>query len=86
MLIYAIVFVLAAIANRAIFSAGLLWIGANAVNRDRASLLGFGALLIAIESSLLGAALGALAENAEIIEALLALLALNALAVLAAVV
>ncbi len=84
--IYAIVFVLATIANQAIFSAGLLWIGANAVDRDRASLLGFGALLIAIESSLLGAALGALAQNAEIIEPLLALLALNALAVLAAVV
>ncbi|RDH78080.1 MFS transporter [Mycolicibacterium moriokaense] len=83
--IYAIVFVVATIANQAIFSAGLLWVGANADDRDRATLLGFGALLIAVESSLVGAILGALAQKTEIIEPLLALLALNLLAVLAAV-
>lgn len=84
--IYAIVFVLATVANQAIFSAGLIWIGANAVDQYRATLLGFGALLIAIESSLVGAALGVLAQSSEIIGPLLALLALNLLAAVAAVV
>jgi Na+/melibiose symporter-like transporter len=84
--IYAIVFVLATVANQAVFSAGLLWISANAVDQYRATLLGFGALLIAIESSLLGAALGALAQSSAIIGPLLALLALNLLAAVAAVV
>lgn len=83
--IYAIVFVLATIANQAIFSAGLLWIGANAADEQRATLLGFGALLIAVVSSLAGAAIGAIAQNTEIIEPLLTLLGLNLLAVLAAI-
>jgi hypothetical protein len=77
---YAIVFVFATVANQAIFSAGLIWISTNALDQHRATLLGFGALLIAIASSLLGAALGALAQNSAIIGPLLALLTLNLLA------
>lgn len=83
--IYAIVFVLATVANQAIFSAGLIWISALADDQHRATLLGFGALLIAVESSLLGVALGALAQNAAIIGPLLAVLALNLVAAVAAV-
>ncbi len=78
--IYAVVFVFATVANQAIFSAGLIWISAKAHDHHRATLLGFGALLIAIASSLLGAALGALAQNSAIIGPLLVLLTLNLLA------
>ncbi|WP_099022492.1 MFS transporter [Mycolicibacterium palauense] len=83
--VYSIVFVLATVANQAIFSAGLIWVGAHAADRHRATLLGFGALLIAAVSSLVGAALGALAQRAAIIEPLAALLALNLIAAGAAV-
>ncbi|MCX2933052.1 MFS transporter [Mycobacterium sp. CVI_P3] len=83
--IYAIVFVLAAVASQAVFTAGLAWVNAHATDRHRSTLIGFGALLIAIESSLLGTALGALAQRAAIIGPLLALLALNLAAAVAAV-
>jgi len=83
--IYAIVFVLATVANQAIFTAGLIWVNANAPDQHRATLLGFGALLIAVESSLVGVALGALAQSAAIIGPLLALLALNLAAAVASV-
>ncbi|MBX7435323.1 MFS transporter [Mycobacterium sp. Y57] len=83
--IYAVVFVLATIANQAIFSAGLIWVGAHADDDHRATLLGFGALMIAAESALLGAALGALAQNAAILGPLVALLVLNLAAAVAAV-
>ena len=83
--IYAIVFVVATVANQAVFTAGLMWVSANSTDQHRATLLGFGALLIAIESSLLGAALGVLAQSAAIIGPLLALLALNLAAAVAAV-
>ncbi len=78
--IYAVVFVLATVANQAIFSAGLIWVSAHAGDESRATLLGFGALLVAVASSVVGVALGALAQNSAIIGPLLALLALNTLA------
>lgn len=84
--VYSIVFVLATVANQGIFSAGLIWVTRQAGESHRAALLGFGALLIAVESSLVGAALGALAQNAAIMGPLVALLTLNVLAVLAAAV
>ena len=82
--IYAVVFVLAVVANQAIFTAGLTWVSANAADEDRATLLGFGALVVAVASSVLGAALGVLAQNAAIVGLLLVLLGLNLLAAVAA--
>ncbi|MCB0930679.1 MAG: MFS transporter [Mycobacterium sp.] len=84
--VYSVVFVLATVANQGIFSAGLIWVSRQADEGHRAALLGFGALLIAVESSLVGAALGAYAQNTAIIGPLAALLTLNVLAVLAATV
>lgn len=83
--IYGIVFILATMANQAIFSAGLAWVGAFAAEDHRATLLGFGSLLIAIESSLLGAALGAVAQSAAVVGPIITLLGLNVVAGIAAV-
>ncbi|QEN12838.1 MFS transporter [Mycolicibacterium sp. ELW1] len=83
--IYGIVFILATMANQAIFSAGLAWIGAFAAEDHRATLLGFGSLIIAVESSLLGAALGAVAEGAAVVGPIITILGLNVLAGVAAV-
>ncbi|EHB56436.1 putative integral membrane protein [Mycolicibacterium rhodesiae JS60] len=83
--IYGIVFILATMAYQAIFSAGLAWVGAFAAEQHRATLLGFGSLVIAVESSLLGAALGAVAQNAAVAGPILTLLGLNIVAGAAAV-
>ncbi|GAY13655.1 hypothetical protein [Mycobacterium sp. shizuoka-1] len=83
--IYGIVFILATMAYQAIFSAGLAWVGAFAAEQHRGTLLGFGSLVIAVESSLLGAALGAVAQNAAVVGPILTLLGLNVVAGLAAV-
>ena len=83
--IYGIVFILATMANQAIFSAGLAWVGAFAADHNRATLIGFGSLLIAVESSILGAALGAVAQNAAVVGPILTLLVLNVGAGVAAV-
>ncbi len=77
--IYAVVFVLATVANQAIFNAGLIWINAYAADEHRANLLGFGAMAAAAMSSVLGAALGVLAQNAAIVGLLLVVLILNLL-------
>ncbi len=83
--IYGIVFILATMANQAIFSAGLAWVGAFAAEHHRATLLGFGSLLIAVESSVLGAALGAVAQNAAVVGPIITILVLNIVAGIAAV-
>ena len=83
--IYGIVFILATMANQAIFSAGLAWIGAFAAEHHRATLLGFGSLLIAVESSVLGAALGAVAQNAAVVGPIITILVLNVVAGIAAI-
>ena len=83
--VYGIVFILATMANQAIFSAGLAWIGAYSADHHRATLLGFGSLLIAVESSLLGAALGAVAQEAAVVGPIITILALNVVAGVAAV-
>lgn len=83
--IYGIVFILATMANQAIFSAGLAWVGAFAADHHRATLLGFGSLLVAVESSVLGAALGAVAQNAAVVGPIITILGLNVIAGLAAV-
>ena len=83
--IYGIVFILATMAYQAIFSAGLAWVGAFATEGHRATLLGFGSLLIAVESSVLGAALGAVAQSEAVVGPIITLLGLNIVAGVAAV-
>ena len=82
--IYGIVFFLATVANQAIFTSTLSWLGAYAPEQHRATLIGFGALLVAIESTLLGAALGAVAQGAAVIGPIISILGLNAVAAAAA--
>lgn len=83
--IYGIVFILATMAYQAIFSAGLAWVGAFASEDHRATLLGFGSLLIAVESSVLGAALGAVAQTDAVVGPIVTLLGLNIVAGVAGV-
>lgn len=78
--IYGIVFFLATVANQAIFTSTLSWLGAYAPEAHRATLIGFGALVVAIESTLLGAALGAVAQGAAVIGPIVTTLGLNAVA------
>jgi Na+/melibiose symporter-like transporter len=82
--IYGIVFFLATVANQAIFTSTLSWLGAFAPEQHRATLIGFGALLVAVESTLLGAALGAVAQGAAVIGPIITILGLNAIAAAAA--
>lgn len=78
--LYGMVFILATISNQAIFSAGLTWVAAYAPERHRATLLGFGALLVAVSSTVVGAALGAVAHQVAVIGPILTILVLNVLA------
>lgn len=82
--IYGIVFFLATVANQAIFSSTLSWLGAYTPEQHRATLIGFGALLVAVESTLLGAALGAAAQRSAVIGPIITILGLNAIAAAAA--
>lgn len=79
-------FFLATLANQAIFTSTLSWLGAYAPEQHRATLIGFGALLVAIESTLLGAALGAVAQGAAVIGPIITTLGLNAIAAAAALI
>ncbi|MGY4711311.1 hypothetical protein ACXDF8_17390 [Mycolicibacterium sp. CBM1] len=72
-------------ANQAVFSAGLAWGGAFAAEHHRATLLGFGSLLVAVESSVLGGALGAVAQGGAVVGPIITILGLNAIAGIAAV-
>jgi MFS family permease len=78
--LYGIVFIMATMANQAVFSAGLAWIGTYAADHHRATLLSFGAVLISAESSVIGAILGAVAENAAVVGPIMVLLVLNIVA------
>lgn len=78
--VHGVVFLLATVANQAIFTAAIAWINVYSVDHHRATLIAFGSLLVAVESILLGAVLGALAEHASAIWPVAVVLALNLIA------
>jgi len=82
--VHGIVFLLTTVANQAIFAAAISWINACAADRHRAALIGFGSMLVAIESTLLGAVLGGIAEKTSAIWPVTIVLALNVLATMTA--
>jgi hypothetical protein len=61
--VHGIVFLLATVANQAIFIAAIAWINACAADHHRATLIGFGSAMVALESVVLGAVLGAIAQQ-----------------------
>jgi MFS family permease len=81
--VHGIVILLATLANQAIFTAAISWVNLYAADHDRATLLGFGAVLVAVETSLLGAVLGTIAQQATAIWPVVILLLLNLIAVVA---
>lgn len=83
--VHGIVLFLATVAYQAIFAAGISWVSAFAGQQDRATLIGFGALVVAVQSTVLGAILGAIAHNSEAIWPVVIVLVLNLLAAAAAV-
>ena len=78
--VHGVVFLLATVANQAIFTAAIAWINVYAVDHHRATLIAFGSLLVAIESILLGAVLGALAQHTAAIWPVVVVLLLNLVA------
>jgi hypothetical protein len=82
--VHGIVILLATVANQAILAASISWINIHAVDQHRATLIGLTAVLVASETSVLGAVLGGIAERATAIWPVAILLLLNLTAVLAA--
>lgn len=82
--VHGIVFLLTTVANEAIFAAGISWISVFAAERQRATLIAFVGILIAVESSLLGAALGGIAAETAAIWPVTIVLAFDLIAAVAA--
>jgi MFS family permease len=82
--VHGIVLLLATVANQAIFAAAVAWINMFASDAHRPTLLAFGALLVAVESIVVGAVLGALAEITSAIWPVTVVLVLNVIALRAA--
>jgi hypothetical protein len=82
--VHGIVIFLATVANQAILAASISWINVYAAEHQRATLIGFGAVLVAIETSLLGAVLGGIAEKTSAIWPVMIVLLLNLAAAAAA--
>jgi MFS family permease len=61
--VHGVVILFATVANQAILTAAISWVNLYAADHHRATLLGFGAVLVAVETALLGALLGALAQK-----------------------
>jgi len=82
--VHGIVFLLAAVANQAILTAGIAWVNIYAADYQRTTLFGFAAVVVAMETSLLGAALGVLAQKSSAIWPVTILFFLNLIAAIAA--
>jgi len=74
---HGLVILLATLANQAVLASAISWINVYAVDHQRATLIGFGAVLVAVETALLGAVLGTIAENASAIWPVAIILLLN---------
>ncbi|BBX98005.1 hypothetical protein [Mycobacterium lacus] len=59
---YGTVFSLATVSAQAVFAAAISWISVSAPEQHRGTLIGFGSTLVAIESAVLGAGFGAIAQ------------------------
>jgi MFS family permease len=75
--VHGIVILLATVANQAILTAAISWVNVYAADHHRATLLGFGAVLVAVETTLVGAILGAIAQNTSAIWPVTIVLLLN---------
>jgi hypothetical protein len=82
--IHGLVFLLAAAADQAVYASAIAWIGSYAAEHDRAMLMGFGATVTALVTSLVGVLLGAIAANTNAIWPVTVVLGLNTIAVAAA--
>lgn len=82
--VHGIVILLATVANQAILTAAISWVNLYAADHHRATLLGFCAVLVAVETSLLGAILGAIAQNTSAVWPVAIVLLLNLVAVVVA--
>ncbi|MBO0680501.1 MFS transporter [Mycolicibacterium sp. S2-37] len=82
--VHGVVYLLTTVANQAIFAAAIAWVNVFAADHHRATLFAFGSMAVAIESVLLGAILGGIAEKASAIWPVSIVLALNVIAVGAA--
>lgn len=82
--VHGIVILLATVANQAILAASISWINIHAADQHRATLIGLTAVLVTVETSLLGAVLGGIAEQATAIWPVAILLSLNLIAAVAA--
>jgi MFS family permease len=60
---HGVVFLLATVASQAVFAAAISWIGVAANEDDRAMLISFGSIVVAVSSSAVGAVLGGIASN-----------------------
>lgn len=81
---HGLVILLATVANQAILAASISWINIHAADQHRPTLIGMTAVLVAVETSLLGAVLGGIAEQATAVWPVAILLVLNLIAVVAA--
>jgi MFS family permease len=75
------VFLLATIAGQAVFTAAISWISVAAAESHRATLIGFSSALVAVESAIVGAVLGGIAQQHGTSWPVVTLLALNLIAV-----
>jgi MFS family permease len=82
--VHGVVILLATVANQAILTAAISWVNVYAADHHRATLLAFGAVLVAVETSLLGAILGAIAQNTSAVWPVTIVLLLNLVAAVVA--
>ena len=75
--VHGFVIMLSMVAAQAIFSASISWISAFAPAHERATLIAFGTLLVAIQAILLGGILGAIAHNSSAIWPVVVILLMN---------
>ncbi|MDV3124669.1 MFS transporter [Mycobacterium sp. 21AC1] len=80
----ATVFLLVTMANQAVYTASMTWVGLFADGRDRAALIGLGSALIAIATCLIGAVVGDIAQNHSSHWPVAIMLALSVIAIIVA--
>ena len=78
---HGVVILLATVANQAILAASISWINLHTEDQHRATLLSLTAVLVAVESALVGVVLGVIAQQVNAIWPVAILLALNVFAV-----
>lgn len=81
--VYGTVFLLATVAGAAVVAAGISWIGAFAAEQHRGTLIGFCSTVVAVMSTVLGAALGGIAQKHTTIWPVVVVFLLSAVAALA---